>query len=289
MTAPQFSTLIDAHTIHPRIADANWLVVDCRFSLDDPMRGRQDFAVGTIPSAVYADLDRDLSGPKVAGVTGRHPLPDPDVLVALFSSWGVTAKHQVVAFDDAGGPFAARLWWLLKWMGHDAVAVLDGGIQAWTAAGYELRPGVATPLCRATFEGAPRWDLRIEAAELEKMLDHPDLHLADARAPERYRGEVEPIDSEGGHISGASNLFWKQNLAHDGRFCEPADLRRRFETWLSGVDPGRSITYCGSGVTACHNLLAMARAGLTMGRLYPGSWSEWITDPRRPRATGDSP
>jgi thiosulfate/3-mercaptopyruvate sulfurtransferase len=285
-----FTTLVDADTVRAQTHEPQWLTVDCRFSLSDPAWGQEQFLTATIPQSLYAHLDEDLSGPVVPGRTGRHPLPSPSDLAQTFSRLGITTDHQVVAFDDCGGCFAARLWWLLRWMGHPRVAVLDGGLDEWKARGYPLAPGqpAMTTAKSAQWSGRPDPALVADADEVVRAIAAPLAPLVDARAPERYRGDEEPIDAAPGHIPGAINLPWNGNLDSNGSFIGSDRLRGRFESVISADDPSRTIVYCGSGVTACHDVLAMVHAGLPMPRLYPGSWSEWITDPNRPRAVDPS-
>jgi thiosulfate/3-mercaptopyruvate sulfurtransferase len=279
-------TLVDVDTLAAHLEDPRWRVVDCRFKLADPDAGAREHAQGTIPGAVYAHLDHDLSAPVVPGRTGRHPLPSREAFAATLGRWGIDAATQVVAFDDMGGAFAARLWWMLRWVGHRAAAVLDGGIAAWTTAGHALAPAGSLPSA-TRFALAPSLVTSVSADEVLAVLDDPHVAVLDARAAPRYRGEGETLDPVAGHIAKARSAPFMDNLGPDGRFRQPAELRAHFEDRLAGTEPEHAITYCGSGVTACHDVLAMAHAGLPMPRLYPGSWSEWITDPTRPRATGD--
>ncbi len=259
------------------------VLLDCSFDLADATAGESAHAAGHLPGAVYAHLDRDLSGPKAGPgepSRGRHPLPARDQLAATAGAWGLAPGVQVVVYDAQGGPYAARAWWLLQWLGHADVAVLDGGTAAWLAAGGSLsnEVGVAQPQPPYPTQ-APAMPT-IDAAALQAALGQ--LVLIDARAPERYRGEVEPLDPVAGHIPGAVNRLFKLNLQADGRFKPAAELRAEFATLLQ---PGQPVVQqCGSGVTACHNLLAMAHAGLGVAQLYPGSWSEWCSDPTRPVA-----
>ncbi|MCA9705381.1 MAG: sulfurtransferase [Myxococcales bacterium] len=286
--------LVDVATLAAHGDAPRWRLVDCRFDLADPGAGARLHAAATIPGALYAHLDHDLSGPIVPGTTGRHPLPTREAFAATLSRWGVDAHTQVVAFDDRGGAFASRLWWMLRWVGHRAAAVLDGGLGAWQAAGHPLAPGAQAD---AQADGGPDAQPRfivgesrvesVDAAQVLAALHDPAQVLLDARAAPRYRGEQEGTDPVAGHIPGARCAFCMDNLGADGRFLPPDELRARFDQHLAGADPARAIAYCGSGVTACHDLLAMTHAGLPMPRLYPGSWSEWITDPGRPVATGD--
>lgn len=256
-------------------------LVDCRFSLADTERGRRDYVESHIPGAVYAHLDEDLSSPMQAGVTGRHPLPDPAVLAQTLGGWGIGPRLQVVCYDDFGGGIAARLWWLLRWLGHESVAVLNGGWPAWvsegraTVSGRENREAVE-------FRPHPRPQLTIPASGVEAMLQRPTRILIDARAADRFRGENETIDPVAGHIHGAVNAPWQDNVDASGKFLPPEVLRARFQAILAETDVNKAAVYCGSGVTACHNLLAMVYAGLPQPRLYAGSWSEWITEGNRP-------
>ena len=282
-----YETLIDPATLHEHLGAADWAAVDCRFALADPAQGRRAYRAGHIPGAVYAHLDDDLSGRIVPGTTGRHPLPAPADCAATLSRWGIDGGVQVVAYDDVGGGMAARLWWMLRWLGHDAVAVLDGGFPAWQRAGYPTRTGDEARPPR-TFTPHVRPELVAEVEVVEALRADPSACLVDARAAARYRGAQEPIDPVAGHIPGAVNAPWAANLDDDGRFLPPKQLRRRFEKVLGGVPPARAAVYCGSGVTAAHDLLAMAYAGLGGARLYPGSWSHWITDPDRPVAREDA-
>jgi thiosulfate/3-mercaptopyruvate sulfurtransferase len=234
-----------------------------------------------LPGASFADLLNDLSGPITAGKTGRHPLPELEVFVGRLRSWGIGPTSQVVVHDDAGGAFAARLWWMLRWLGHERVALLDGGFAAWQAAGLPVT-SEPTLVAAGDFIARPRNELLVDAGEL---LGSAERKVFDARAPERFRGDVEPIDPVAGHIPGADNLPFAGNL-REGRFLSPAELRARLDGALGGTLAEQAVVYCGSGVTACHDVLAFAHAGLPLPRLYAGSWSEWITDPSRPTAKG---
>jgi len=256
------------------------LIVDCRFSLADPGAGERCYRSGHIPGAVYAHLDRDLSGPR-SRATGRHPLPAPAQLVALFSQWGIRPSTRVVAYDDCGGMIAARLWWLLRWMGHRHSALLNGGIQAWQRAGFPLSQ--ETPErkpCR--FRGMPHQMPVTTAAAIELRLTDPQRVLLDVRTRQRYLGEEEPIDPVAGHIPGALNYPTGENLVADGCFKSSGVLFERFSRWLDPLKRSDLTVMCGSGVTSCHSIFAMELAGLPGARLYPGSWSEWIAIPDRP-------
>ncbi len=280
-----YSTLISALELAGRLSDDDWVVVDCRFSLDDPQRGRRDYLNGHIPRAVYAHLDEDLSGTIIAGQSGRHPLPTVDEMTETFSSMGIAEGIQVVAYDDAGGAIASRLWWMLHYLGHDAAAVLDGGWKRWMHAELPTRSGREANMRRA-FSPRPRDEWIVSADEVEDLRTRPEWRLIDARKADRYRGEAEPIDPVAGHIPGAISAPFEGNLDYEGLFLKPEKLRERFEDLVGDTPASRVVSYCGSGVTAAHNLLALAHAALGHGRLYPGSWSEWITNTEREVATG---
>lgn len=269
-----------SHLDAPAVGDADRLVVDCRFDLAQPAAGEAAYRAGHIPGAVYAHLDRDLSSP-ITPATGRHPLPDPERFAATLSAWGVSSTTQVVAYDADNGMYASRLWWLLRWVGHRAVAVLDGGFKAWTA---ERLPTSTEIHSRSPtqFVARPNRELWLDAKQVQERVQQPDWRLLDARAPERFAGKVEPLDTVAGHVPGARNHPFATNLAADGRFSAPEELRRRYEQSQAGVADDHTIVMCGSGVTACHLLLAMEHAGKPGARLYAGSWSEWIRDPKRP-------
>ncbi|MCB8982271.1 MAG: sulfurtransferase [Ardenticatenaceae bacterium] len=274
-----FTTLIDAETLHANLDNSHWAVVDCRFKLAEPEAGRRAYQAGHIPGAVYAHLNKDLSNPAVTDY-GRHPLPPPQELINRFSRMGIGTDTQVVAYDDANGMIAARLWWMLRYMGHQAVAVLDGGWQAWEAAGYAARSGEEVRET-AAFRGRPH----LEWLVLVEEVPHAPL-LVDSRDAARYRGEMENIDPIAGHIPGAVNYDYQANWTADGRYRPAAVLRSQLAEVLGDTPPDQATFYCGSGVTACVNLLALAHAGLGNGRLYAGSWSEWCRDPHLPKATG---
>ncbi len=274
-----FTTLINSETLTAHLADPAFAIVDCRFSLDDEQWGEREYVARHIPSAVYAHLDGDLSGIKT-GRNGRHPLPDAAVLRHTLGRLGISSDIQVVAYDQDAGMYASRLWWLLRWLGHDAVAVLDGGFARWLAQGRPTSAGRETRAAR-TFIGSPLSGLFVGPDEVATLLGRRDWRLVDARAPERYRGDIEPIDNVAGHIPGAANHFFKWNLEEGGVFRSPEELGRRFREVLGDVPPEHVVCYCGSGVTACQNLLALEHAGLRGAKLYPGSWSEWSSDPSR--------
>ncbi len=278
-------TLLSAETLRDHLDDTQWIVFDCRSALDDPEWGPGEYRVSHIPGARYAHLDRDLSAPKEPD-TGRHPLPDAAAFVQWLGANGVDRSKQVVAYDQGGGPFAARLWWMLRWVGHEAVAVLDGGWPAWNAAGYPVSDEVPSPE-PAVFEADVDDGLWFTTEQLERALGDQRVRLVDARGAERFRGDSEPIDPVAGHIPGAVNLPFAGNLDEQGRFKDPETLRRRFEPVVGDASNDEVVHMCGSGVTAAHNLLAMEVAGLVDSKLYAGSWSEWITDPDRPVAKGE--
>lgn len=274
-----YQTLISAKTLHAHLNDPDWVIVDCRFSLDDVAWGRQAYLESHIPGAVYAHLDEDLSGPPVTD-NGRHPLPSPEDLNQLFRRLGINHETQVVAYDNANGVFAARLWWMLRFMGHENAAVLDGGWAAWQEGGYEVSSGEEENEL-AAFHGKPNLDW------LVKMDEVPNAALLiDSRAPDRYAGKFEPLDAKAGHIPGAKNYFYQNNWDQNGRYQPPEMIRKSLHDLLSDAAPEEAVFYCGSGVSACVNLLSMAHAGLGSGRLYVGSWSEWSRSDENPVATG---
>jgi len=290
-----FQTLIDVASLEELLGNPRVGLIDCRFDLLNPDAGRKAYLQAHIPGAHYADLNRDLSA-AVGPHTGRHPLPAPHTLAVRLGEFGIGKHTQVIAYDDANGSLAARLWWLLRWLGHDAVAVLDGGFTAWRAAGGETQSGDAPVQASPGGSGHPdalpdhpHANAMVTTAELEQALHDPRVLLVDARGKERYAGHVEPLDSVAGHVPGAVNHPFTANLDADGRFLPAAELKRRWQQLLDGKPPEQVIAMCGSGVTACHNLLSLEIAGLTGAKLYAGSWSEWIRDPGRPIARGDQP
>ena len=263
-------------------AGAAPLIIDCSFDLADSAAGERAFEQGHLPGAIYAHLDRDLAGAKT-GRNGRHPLPARADWAATLARLGVTPARAVVLYDAQGGMYAARAWWMLSWAGHRAASVLDGGVGAWTAGGGALETGAVAPAAAAApYPLGDSLVAAIDADALQKSLGR--VTLLDARAGERYRGETEPLDKRAGHIPGARSRFFKDNLDAQGRFRPAAELRAAFTAF--GAAPAQVVHQCGSGVTACHNLLAMEVAGLTGSALYPGSWSEWSSDPARPVAVG---
>lgn len=280
------NTLVTTEQLAAHLEDPGWVIFDCRFTLSDSGAGRRAYAKGHIPGAHYMHLDEDLAAP-VTPETGRHPLPDPQTLVETLAACGVGVNRQVVVYDDSYGSMATRLWWMLRWLGHPAAALLDGNIQKWQR---EMRP-MTTDIParrRGSCPGLPERSQWVSTADMEAIVAEGRNLLIDARSEMRFSGESDGIDPVAGHIPGSINWVYEENLDIDGTYLPPEALRENFQALLKGRAPHEVIHVCGSGVTACHNLLAMEIAGLPGSRLYPGSWSEWIRDPRRPVATGDA-
>lgn len=275
-----YSTLIATEDLNALLGGGALSVVDCRFDLSDTAAGRAAYREAHIPRAVYADLDVDLSGPPSSD-HGRHPLPPPARMIETFRNLGISNSDQVVVYDDAGGMVAARAWWMLRYMGHDAVAVLNGGWQAWLEHALPAETGEPQTE-RGLFSGSAR---RSRLVVLDEVAGAH--HLVDSREPQRYRGDVEPLDPRAGHIPGARNRYFKDNLNADGFFLTPALLGEAFAATLGTLPDSDTVYYCGSGVSACHNILAHVHAGLSEPRLYCGSWSEWCADPDRSCVRGD--
>ena len=279
-----------AHLISPlelqaRQKQGSLIILDCRFALDDPAYGYNSYQQGHIPGAYFLDLESDLSGPVHPGRTGRHPLPDPQQLLTRLRECGIHQHSEIVLYDDGPGAFAAHAWWLLLWLGkHQGLYLLDGGFKAWQEAGLPLAQTTPAP-ATGTLQGTPNTRLTLDMPTLRQQLQQ--LILLDARALPRFRGEVEPIDPIAGHIPGAHCLPFTENLNADGRFLPPQTLQTRFATIVPLDKADQAVAYCGSGVTACHNLFALCLAGYPLIRLYPGSWSEWITDPQNAIALGN--
>ena len=274
-----YNTLIEAGTVYKHLAGPDWTFVDCQYDLADKNAGYRSYLAGHIPGAVYASLHKDLSGQPDTDY-GRHPVPSRGALETTFSTMGISNHKQVVAYDNSGGTFAARLWWLLNYAGHTRVAVLDGGLNAWTQAGYNLKNNEEHAVMgsfKAVLNGAALVRLN-EVATVPRLID--------SREPDRYAGKTEPIDSVAGHIPGAINHFWKNNLDGQGKFLTPERLGQALREVYSGTRAEDVVFYCGSGVSACHNLLAAVHAGYPLPGLYAGSWSEWCSDPSRPVAVG---
>jgi thiosulfate/3-mercaptopyruvate sulfurtransferase len=280
------TTIVSSEDLAAHLDDPAWAIVDCRYDLNNETWGEEQYRASHIPGAVYASLGHDLSGPK-DGRNGRHPLPGHDAMATTFGLWGVAEGVQVVAYDQDAGMYASRLWWMLRYMSHDAVAVLDGGFKRWmkeqrpTRSGIEHRPA-------AMFEGKPRPAMRLTANQVWAKLGDPTLTLIDARGPARFEGKEEPLDRVAGHIPGAMNHYYQWNLTPEGTLLSRDALREKFGQLLADVPPDQVAMYCGSGVSACHNLLAMEHAGLRGTKLYPGSWSEWSADADKPVETGPS-
>ena len=282
--ASRYATLIETAELARHLGDPAFVIVDVRHDLSKPERfGVDAYAQGHVPGAVFAHVDRDLSAPKT-GRNGRHPLPTPEAASAVFGRLGIDATKQVVAYDQDSGAFAARLWWMLRWLGHENVAVLNGGFAKWLREGRPVSTQPQAPAATRFVPGHVR--PTVNAAGIAASLPRHDLLLLDARAAERYRGDAEPIDPVAGHIPGALNRPYARNLGPDATFRSARELRIEFEAMLHGRSPADLVHYCGSGVTSCHNVLAMSVAGYPLTRLYPGSWSEWCADPNRPIAKG---
>jgi thiosulfate/3-mercaptopyruvate sulfurtransferase len=282
-----FGPLVDAATLARHLGSPDWVVVDCRFTLTDPPAGKAAYDRGHIPGARYAHLDDDLARHPSA-TEGRHPLPEPERFAATLGGWGIGPEDAVVAYDEGSGAIAARLWWLLRWLGHARCAVLDGGLAAWIAGGFDVEHGTPSFEPRRYPARSAASAAVVTTRELAARQAAGDL-LVDARAAPRYRGEQEPIDPKAGHVPGARNRPFSANVTADGRFRPAPELRAELLELLDGRDASRLIAMCGSGVTACHLLLAMEAAGLPGGQLYAGSWSEWIRDPARPAHLGAEP
>jgi len=281
-----YETLIEPSELHTHLGDPGWVTIDCRFDLARSEAGRQAYEHAHIAGAHYAHLNEDLSS-AVTAVSGRHPLPDAQKLAIRLGQWGISNSTQVIAYDAANGAYAARLWWLLRWLGHRKAAVLNGGLQAWLAAGYptDARPPAAE---RVEFKPQLQNDAWLTTAQVQQKLAMGQIELIDARAADRFAGRNETIDPVAGHIPGASNHPFASDLDAQQRFLPAPDLRQRWLEELRNGDAGIVVCVCGSGVTACHNLLALEVAGLHGARLYAGSWSEWIRDPARPTASARS-
>lgn len=285
----EFTTIVSTKILADHLSDPDWLVVDSRFDLAHPQWGREEYLKAHIPGAIFSDMKHDLAGPTTP-TSGRHPLPAPEQWRSTVAQWGVTPNTQIVAYDVAGGSLAAaRVWWLLRAYGHPRVAVLDGGYPKWLAENRPVDP-IQPPDRPATpFIGQLNPRAIVPLDDLLQRYRDPQVRLIDARSGERFRGEIEPIDAVAGHIPGAKSRPFAQNLNPDLTFKSPAQLKAEFEDLLGTIPSQNVIAYCGSGVTAAHNLLALEIAGLSGAKLYPGSWSEWIRDPKRPIETGASP
>lgn len=280
-----FQTIISVEELNNNLNNINWFVFDCRFMLKDPAGGLSKFNQGHIPGAQFADMDKDLSSAMTAS-SGRHPLPDPEELIAKLKKWGVNNTSQVICYDDMSGAFAARMWWLMKWLGHENVAVLDGGIEKWTAAGLSLETDVQSKPT-GSFSATADNEMWVDVNFVQQQLEQGNINLLDARSEERFTAKDSKTDPVAGHVPGAKSFPFSGNLTQQGLFQSSDELKNRFANEFAAQHT-EVINMCGSGVTACHNLLAMTIAGLPMSRLYVGSWSEWIKEKSRPVATGNS-
>ena len=279
--------LLSTEELARHLDDPDWIVVDARHELTNPETGPRVYAEGHIPGAYFMHVDHDLSGPKT-GRNGRHPLPAVDEFAAKLNERGVGPGKQVVIYDDLGGNYAVRLWWMLRWLGHEAAAVLDGGYPLWVKEGRPVTQAVPAPR-KGSFVPRPHLGDAVDVHFVGRFSRSPEVRVVDARAAERFTGQTETIDPVAGHVPGAINRFWKDNLEPDGRFKAAARLRGEFERLLGATRPEQVVHMCGSGVTACHNLFAMELAGLPGSKLYPGSWSEWCADSSRPVVRGTAP
>lgn len=278
-----FTTIIDTDILAQHIDAPAWRIMDCRFDLMDKEAGLRSYREAHIPNALYAHLEHDLSGPHAA-ITGRHPLPEAAQLAQRFCEWGIGAETQLVVYDGQNGALASRLWWLSRWLGHDRVAVLNGGLTAWCESNWPTSQSIPA-ITPTEFIPGVNDDLWVTTAVLQQLLANKEILLIDARDEARFRGEVEPLDKVAGHIPGAMNWPFETNLDTSGKFLTPEKLQANLPQKVTNSVINKFVHSCGSGVTACHNILAMEIMGLSGSRLYPGSWSEWITDPRRPIRT----
>jgi len=276
-----YSSLISTQTAQDNLDNPNWCFFDCRYELTAPEKKKVEFTISHIPGALYVHMNQDLAATHVPGKTGRHPLPSVDEMVSRFSAMGIDKSIQVVVYDDAGGAHAARFWWILRWLGHDAVAVIDGGWSCWIKEERPVNSELLIPEAKE-FIASPRLSWTVTADEILKDLNNPETCVLDARSAQRFRGENEKFDPVAGHIPGANSAPFTENLDENGNWKSRSELRQKFEKLLDGSSVEETVSYCGSGITACHNILAMYHAGLGDSRLYPGSWSEWIANPDRP-------
>ena len=280
-----FNTIISAHELKEIINNDNVRVFDCRFSLKDPQGGLKSYQQGHVPNAQFADIDTQLSS-AMTETSGRHPLPDADVFIKQLKAWGVNNDSQVIAYDDISGAFAARLWWMMRWVGHEDVAVLNGGIQKWTDADYTLTND-NVEFTRGDYSGVANMEWLVDITSVERELSANNITLIDARSADRFTAKDQKTDPVPGHVPGAINLPFPGNLTKDGVFESPDILKQRFDNVIQNQPLTNVVHMCGSGVTACHNLLAQAMAGLPPTKIFIGSWSQWIRDPSRPVATGE--
>jgi thiosulfate/3-mercaptopyruvate sulfurtransferase len=282
----RFSTLVSTDQLAQHLNDPDWIIFDCRFTLSNTEAGALAYAQSHIPGARYVHLDHDMSSP-LTPKSGRHPLPEVAVFAEKLSCWGVDGSKQVVVYDDSFGSMAVKMWWLLRWLGHDNVALLDGNWPKWVKQKLPVSSELPK-IIPAQFVPHLRNNLLVDAAEVDRARQDSSRVLIDARSEQRYAGEYEPLDKVAGHIPGSVNWVYEENLDFDGTYLPAEELREAYLKLMHGVKPEQVIHTCGSGVTACHNMLAMEIAGLSNSALYAGSWSEWITDPSRPVATGET-
>lgn len=280
-----YTTIVGAEELARHLDDPDWVVFDCRFTLTDPDSGLKAYRAGHIPGARYAHLNHDLSS-EITATSGRHPLPDPAQLAEKLGQWGVDHHKQVVVYDDSFGAMACRMWWLLRWLGHENVALLDGGYPRWLRNKLSVTTDLPA-ITPAKFEPRPNDAMWVDTQYVEQAVGDKQTLLVDARSEDRFNGEREPLDKVAGHVPGSVNFPFEDNLDLGGTFLSAEELREVYDELLDGTAPDQVIQMCGSGVTACHSLIAMEHAGLTGARLYPGSWSAWITDPGRPVETGE--
>ena len=281
-----YQTIISVDDLNQNINNKDWFIFDCRFLLKDPNGGLNKFNQGHIPNAQFADMDKDLASP-MSKTSGRHPLPDPSQFIEKLRNWGVNNNSQIICYDDISGAFAARMWWLLNWVGHKNVAVLDGGLEKWTAQGLPLETEV-TQRSPGKFSGEPNKEMWVDVNFVKQQLEQRNIQLLDARSSERFTAIDQKTDPVPGHVPGAVNYPFAGNLNQQGVFLSANELSKRFATVFAEYQQDQIISMCGSGVTACHNLLSMNIAGFPTPRLYVGSWSEWIKDPDRGVATGET-
>jgi len=278
-----YRSIISADVVQQHVNNPQWRIVDCRFNLKNPDEGLALYQMEHIPNAVYAHLDHDLSSPVTAN-SGRHPLPDVEHFKQKLGQWGINRDTQVVVYDDAAGSYATRLWWMLRWLGHDSVAALDGGFSSWKQQGLPVTADIP-PVRSTTYIGEPKLDMLVDSDMLQQKLGQSQTLLIDVRDPNRFQGLEEPIDKVAGHIPGAINIPWKNNIAENGLYLPKAQLYDHYIKVLRDTPIDNTVFMCGSGVTACHSLLALEYVGIQGAKLYPGSWSAWISDPDRPIET----
>lgn len=280
-----YNTIISAQQLNEIIDNDNVRVFDCRFSLKDPQGGLKNYRAGHLPNAQFADMDTQLSS-AMTETSGRHPLPEVEIFINQLKEWGINNDTQIVAYDDISGAFAARLWWMLRWVGHDNVAVLDGGMQKWTDAGFGVSQDEVN-FAQGSFSGAANMQWLVDIDTVQSELAAGQITLIDARSADRFTAKDQKTDPVPGHVPGSTSLPFPGNLTKDGLFESPAVIKQRFTNTIQDQPITNVVNMCGSGVTACHNLLAQAVAGLPPTKIFIGSWSQWIRDPTRPIATGE--